>query len=152
MCRRCNTFWPFFDKRVILKITKDQLVAKWFIIYFYPFLSTGERGAKVLEGEHIHDTGLNCWEYKKCGREPGGKYVEKYGICLVAIEKNCDGLNGGKNGGRSCWLWRESACAKIMKKSSIQNIRECRACAVYNSIKSKRLKQLWKNFYRIAGK
>jgi hypothetical protein len=39
---RQNTSWPFFDKRVKLRTTKDQVVEKRRIIHFYPFLSTGE--------------------------------------------------------------------------------------------------------------
>ncbi len=43
---------------------------------------------------------LNCWKYKKCGREPGGRNVHKEDICSAAIDKRFDGINGGKNGGR----------------------------------------------------
>jgi len=46
---------------------------------------------------------LNCWEYKKCGRESGGVNAEELGICPVAVEKKADGMNGGINGGRICW-------------------------------------------------
>ena len=46
---------------------------------------------------------LNCWEYKQCGREPGGFDVSKYGECLTATSVEADGLNDGINGGRICW-------------------------------------------------
>ena len=29
---------------------------------------------------------LNCWEVKKCGREPGGKSVATLGVCPAASE------------------------------------------------------------------
>jgi len=45
----------------------------------------------------------NCWEYKVCGREPGGFEVESYGICSASTRAEVDGLNDGKNGGRICW-------------------------------------------------
>jgi len=45
----------------------------------------------------------NCWEYKECGREPGGFEIEKYGICSASTSVEVDGLNDGKNGGRICW-------------------------------------------------
>lgn len=45
----------------------------------------------------------NCWEFKKCGREPGGIMAEKLGVCLTAIATFANGLNGGLNGGRICW-------------------------------------------------
>jgi hypothetical protein len=45
----------------------------------------------------------NCWEVKKCGREPGGEKVNELGVCPAAIAENCDGINHGKNAGRYCW-------------------------------------------------
>jgi len=45
----------------------------------------------------------NCWEFKKCGREPGGSMAERLGVCLTAIAAFANGLNGGTNGGRICW-------------------------------------------------
>ena len=46
---------------------------------------------------------LNCWEYKECGREPGGFDVSRHGECLATTSVEADGLNDGKNGGRICW-------------------------------------------------
>ncbi len=46
---------------------------------------------------------LNCWEFMKCGREPGGARVSEKGICRAATDTSASGLNGGKNGGRICW-------------------------------------------------
>ncbi len=45
----------------------------------------------------------NCWEFKKCGREPGGEKEEQLGVCQAAIATFANGLNGGINGGRICW-------------------------------------------------
>ncbi len=42
---------------------------------------------------------LNCWEFKKCGREPGGAKIEE---CLAAKDSEIDGTNSGKKGGRVC--------------------------------------------------
>ena len=46
---------------------------------------------------------INCWEYKKCGREPNGARVEELGVCPAAIYPHADGVNEGINGGRICW-------------------------------------------------
>ena len=54
------------------------------------------RGGKVKK--------LNCWEFKKCGREPGGKMIDKYGICSTPTFMSMNGVNDGVNGGRICWL------------------------------------------------
>ncbi len=47
---------------------------------------------------------LNCWEFKGCGREPGGKEAERFGVCPAAGSRSMHGINGGINGGRVCWL------------------------------------------------
>ena len=87
----------------------------------------------------VADEKLNCWEFKKCGREPGGRNILQYGVCSIPVAIDCDGINGGKNGGRACWLWRELACVKIMQKCSVQEIRECRECDFYLFVKKKRV-------------
>jgi hypothetical protein len=46
---------------------------------------------------------LNCWEFEKCGRQPGGIKVKELGVCPAATEKRAHGINGGINGGRACW-------------------------------------------------
>ncbi len=46
---------------------------------------------------------LNCWEFKKCGREPGGNKTGETGVCPAATAASCSGLYNGKNGGRMCW-------------------------------------------------
>ncbi|GAB4277546.1 MAG: hypothetical protein Kow0056_09100 [Coriobacteriia bacterium] len=45
----------------------------------------------------------NCWEYKNCGRGPGGDLVEELGQCPVSTLESVNGIHDGKNGGRCCW-------------------------------------------------
>lgn len=46
---------------------------------------------------------VNCWEFLKCGREPGGIHAAEKGVCPAAMDGGVNGINGGKNGGRCCW-------------------------------------------------
>lgn len=46
---------------------------------------------------------INCWEFMKCGREPGGDNPGA-GVCPTAEAVSMNGINGGHNGGRICWL------------------------------------------------
>ncbi len=46
---------------------------------------------------------INCWEYKKCGRNPGGANTMRLGICPASYDVAADGVNDGRNGGRVCW-------------------------------------------------
>ena len=74
---------------------------------------------------------LNCWQSKKCGREPRGKNIFKFGVCPVAIEAEADGLHHGENGGRCCWVLTDSVCQKNTK---------CSECDFYLSVeKSEKL-------------
>jgi hypothetical protein len=41
----------------------------------------------------------NCWEFKQCGRGPDRK-----NDCAVAKEHMFNGLHGGMNAGRACWV------------------------------------------------
>ena len=47
---------------------------------------------------------LNCWEFMKCGREPGGLKAAELGICLASQDTKFNGVNEGINAGRACWL------------------------------------------------
>lgn len=47
---------------------------------------------------------INCWEFKKCGRESGGAHAYDFGVCPAATEKRLNGTHGGKNAGRACWV------------------------------------------------
>ena len=38
----------------------------------------------------------NCWEFKGCGREPGGENIADCGICPASIEEKLDGIHGGE--------------------------------------------------------
>lgn len=40
----------------------------------------------------------NCWEFKNCGRHPGGTKVTEFGVCPAAVDTSYDGLNGEKTG------------------------------------------------------
>ncbi len=54
---------------------------------------------------------INCWEFKKCGRQPGGTNVAKEGICPASVERRTNGIHGGRNGGRCCWAILATQCS-----------------------------------------
>ena len=47
---------------------------------------------------------VNCWEFKKCGRQPGGEQAEEQGVCPVTEHRKLHGIHGGVNAGRACWI------------------------------------------------
>jgi len=83
----------------------------------------------------MEDESVNCWEFKKCGREPGGKNAAVDGVCPAAIESRANGIHQGKNGGRCCWVVVDSHC-KIKRIGEIsEKFFECRNCDFYAVVK-----------------
>ena len=71
---------------------------------------------------------LNCWEFKQCGRGPNGKKANKLGACPIASESSANGLNGGTNGGRICWVIADVQCQCGVKCSDYHHKASCLSC------------------------
>ncbi|MCI5143732.1 MAG: hypothetical protein D3909_18810 [Candidatus Electrothrix sp. ATG1] len=79
----------------------------------------------------------NCWEVKKCGRQPGGNQVKQQGICPASTILAVNGINNGINGGRACWALTgtmsgppekvQGSFARILNNS-------CYDCAFYEQV------------------
>ena len=76
---------------------------------------------------------LNCWEYKKCGRQPGGDHLE-LGICPTATERKLDGSHGGKNAGRACWIVAGSMCGGVVQGTFAKKYENCEKCEFYKMV------------------
>ena len=70
----------------------------------------------------------NCWEVKKCGRQPGGEKVEEYGVCPAASPSEYDGKNGGKCSGRFCWAIAGTLCDGKIQGTFAKKIMNCILC------------------------
>ncbi|MCI5120347.1 MAG: hypothetical protein D3908_03965 [Candidatus Electrothrix sp. AUS4] len=78
---------------------------------------------------------LNCWEFKNCGREPGGKNSALFGVCPVALEEEIDGIHGGKNAGRCCWLIASSYGSRGPFGCFGSEFTKCEECEFYKMVK-----------------
>ncbi len=86
---------------------------------------------------------LNCWEFKKCGREPGGAKVAQLGVCAAAAETRTDGVNGGKNGGRICWAVTGTLCGGKVQGTFARKIANCLMdCAFFRATMKEERKNL----------
>jgi len=77
---------------------------------------------------------INCWEYMKCGREPGGYNVHHLGVCPAALDSEADGLNGGKNGGRICWAITGTFCGGVVQGSFAEKELTCMNCDFFKLV------------------
>lgn len=78
---------------------------------------------------------VNCWEFKKCGREPGGKNARELGICPASVYDKLDGVHGGKNAGRVCWVVAGTMCGGEVEGSFAKKYKDCRECDFYQLVK-----------------
>jgi hypothetical protein len=77
---------------------------------------------------------LNCWEFMRCGREPGGAKVKELGVCPAAIEGRVSGFNCGKNAGRSCWAVAGTFCAGDVKGTFASKLNTCLKCDFFKLV------------------
>ena len=83
---------------------------------------------------HASYNETNCWEFKKCGREPGGSRAAELEICVAATETACDKINGGKNAGRYCWRVAGTFCGGKPQGTYARKLLNCIECDFYNQV------------------
>jgi hypothetical protein len=77
----------------------------------------------------------NCWEFLKCGREPGGPHAHEVGVCPAAVEGKLDGIHAGKNGGRACWLVSGTIRNGVVQGTFGKKYKVCQDCSFFNLVK-----------------
>lgn len=78
----------------------------------------------------------NCWDFMKCGRQPGGEKVAESGVCPAAVDGGLDGINGGTNGGRSCWAVAGTACFGKVQGTFAAKFGDCMDCEFFWTVAS----------------
>ncbi len=78
---------------------------------------------------------MNCWEFTKCERQPGGLLVDERGVCPAATDTKHDGKNEGENAGRYCWKVAGTLCGGKVEGSFARMIRDCSICDFYILVK-----------------
>lgn len=77
---------------------------------------------------------LNCWEFKGCGREKGGANVLGLGVCPASTETVLDGVHGGANSGRACWVMEGTLCAASVQGSFLEKFKRCISCDFFHEV------------------
>ncbi len=76
----------------------------------------------------------NCWEYMKCGREPGGSRADELGVCPVTTAEKYDGVNRGKNAGRFCWFVAGTFCDGEVQGTWARKFGSCLECPFFRLV------------------
>jgi len=78
---------------------------------------------------------INCWEFKQCGRELGGKNVF-FELCPTATYILLDGVHGGINAGRACWTVTGTLCEGEVQGTFAEKKKYCGHCDFYLTVKT----------------
>ncbi len=79
---------------------------------------------------------LNCWEYMRCERQPGGRKAGELGICPVTVNEELDGAHGGIAAGRACWAVVGSFCGGKIQGTYAEKLKDCTKCEFMALVKS----------------
>ena len=78
---------------------------------------------------------VNCWEFMKCGREPGGKKTVELGVCPASVDSEASGMNGGRQGGRICWAISGTFCGGLVQGTYAEKQVSCMCCDFFKLVK-----------------
>ena len=78
----------------------------------------------------------NCWDYKKCGREPGGSKAGELGVCSAATETELHGVHGGSKAGRTCWVVAGTLCGGEVQGTFANKFQACEKCDFYLKVRN----------------
>ena len=78
----------------------------------------------------------NCWEFKNCGRIPGGSKEKELGICPAYKHTGSgSGANNGTCAGRICWAVSGTLCGGKVQGMFAQKLTNCMACEFYKLVR-----------------
>jgi hypothetical protein len=63
----------------------------------------------------------------RCGRQPGGENAGD-NPCPASIEKKLDGVHGGRNAGRACWIVAGTFCKGKPTGTFADKLEDCLIC------------------------
>ncbi len=78
---------------------------------------------------------INCWEFKKCGRQLDGANVLELGLCPAVLEISLNGVHDGEFGGRACWVLEGTLCKGAIQGNFAEKYKECEKCTFYQLVK-----------------
>ena len=80
---------------------------------------------------------LNCWQFMGCRKQikkdPSSCSTNTC-PCPASIERSFDGVHGGKNAGRICWLVLQTQCYGSVQKTYEQKYQICPGCDFYRLV------------------
>ena len=76
----------------------------------------------------------NCWEVNRCGRGPADSQDSQREPCPAATERRLNGVHGGTNSGRACWVVAGTSCGGKVQGTHAARHEVCEQCAFYQQV------------------
>src|SRR5512135_322197 len=86
---------------------------------------------------------INCWQYMSCGRELGGAQADRLGVCPASTDTRLDGVHGGQNAGRACWVIAGSFTKAGGEMALARGHKDCAKCEFYSVVNSEEDRYVW---------
>ena len=77
----------------------------------------------------------NCWEFMKCEWQSADPNIDEMEVCPSVVDNRFNGLHGGKNAGRACWMIAGTLCGGKVQGTHAQKYKSCIQCEFYNLVK-----------------
>jgi hypothetical protein len=79
---------------------------------------------------------MNCWQFKKCGREAGGRQSPELGVCTAYI----------RDAGQACWMVAGTFCRGEVQGVFAEKLASCERCDFYRSFDAAHREKVRKRF------
>lgn len=73
-----------------------------------------------------------CWEFKNCGREPGGRNADEYGVCPVTVDETLEGCCGPDEACTPCWSEVGTLCGGEIQGLYAKKLGNCLKCDYFD--------------------
>lgn len=70
----------------------------------------------------------NCWQFKGCRKEVRGESAEGWKPCPASTDCRLDGVHGGRNAGRCCWVVNGTMCDGTVQSFPAEKRACCGSC------------------------
>jgi len=80
---------------------------------------------------------VNCWEFKRCGREAGGGKVHEFGVCPAYT----------RGAGDACWCIAGTMCGGTVAGTFAQKLETCVACDFFQQFSLEHRYAVWKRLH-----
>ncbi len=83
---------------------------------------------------------MECWEFKKCGRIPGGGKEKEMGVCPAYRH----------HAGQACWVVAGTFCGGKVQGTFAQKEHSCQSCDFYKGFDLKHRARVRLDFAQLA--